>query len=355
VTPAVSPSPAPRRDNAPIKCVVWDLDDTIWDGVLLEDRHVRLRPAVADVIRRLDQRGILHSVASRNDAGPAMERLRAFGLDEFFLCPQINWNAKSESVQRIAGMLNIGLDAVAFVDDQPVERDEVAYAHPQVLCLGVESIPDMPEMPAFTPRFVTDDSRRRRAMMRASMVRDSAQSDFTGTPEKFLASLQMVFTVGRAREEDLRRAEELTLRTNQLNTGGCTYSYDELAAFSKSADHLLLMAGLDDRYGTYGRIGLALVARASDLWTIRLLLMSCRVMQRGVGTILLTHVMQRARASGARLQAEFVPTGRNRIMLVTYRLSGFRTIRESGGALLLEHDLQYLPEVPDYVQVRVED
>src|SRR5579863_9689303 len=84
-----------------IKCVVWDLDNTLWDGVLLEDEQVSLRPGVLEVIKTLDSRGILHSIASKNDRAAAMNKLAEFGLSEYFLYPQINWNSKAASVREI--------------------------------------------------------------------------------------------------------------------------------------------------------------------------------------------------------------------------------------------------------------
>jgi FkbH-like protein len=344
-----------RRDAPPegglIKCVVWDLDDTIWDGTLLEDPSVTLRTGITELLDALDRRGILHSIASRNHHGTAAAKLRELEIDHFFLHPQINWNAKSSSVREIARSLNIGLDTLAFVDDQPFERAEVAAALPEVLCVDAAEAASVLDSPRFAPVYVTEDSRQRRAMMIASMAREAAEAEFTGAPVEFLASLGMRVTIGPAGPEDLHRAEELTLRTNQLNTTGYTYSYDELATLSRSPDHLVLIAGLEDRFGTYGRIGLALLTRGPEIWTIRLLLMSCRVMSRGVGSIFLGHIMRAAREAGVRLQAEFIPNDRNRMMLVTYRLAGFRTAADNGTHLLLEHDLAQVPKVPSYVTV----
>ena len=121
-----------KKDKQTIKCVVWDLDNTVWDGILLEDREVVLRPHVVDILKTLDERGILHSVASRNDHDLAMAKLEEFGIAEYFLYPQINWNPKSGSVAQIAKDINTGLDAIAFVDDQPFEREEVAFTHEKV-------------------------------------------------------------------------------------------------------------------------------------------------------------------------------------------------------------------------------
>jgi len=344
----------PEHGTGRIKCLVWDLDNTLWDGILLENDQVELRPGIVAVIRRLDERGILHSIASRSDRELALAKIAELGLADYFLYPQINWNAKSASLEAIAAALSIGLDAVAFIDDQPFERDEVAHALPQVLCLDVDMALDLPGLPAFTPRFITADSRHRRQMYRNNIIRDEAEQQFSGAPVQFLAELKMLFSIGRVSEVDLHRAEELTLRTNQLNTTGYTYDYEQLSILRRSPDHLLLIAGLEDKYGPYGRIGLALVECQTNIWTIKLLLMSCRVISRGVGTVLLAHIMGLARQAGVRLLAEFVPNGRNRQMLVTYRFAGFQIAGKEGDRVTLEHTLSEIPQHPDYIQVKIE-
>jgi FkbH-like protein len=344
---------ATQTNVQPVKCVVWDLDHTLWDGVLLEDGEVPLRAGVTEIIRELDARGILQSVASRNDRDAAMSRLRALGIDEYFLYPRIDWNAKGQNVAAIAEALNIGLDTFLFVDDQPFEREEVAFACPDVRTLDAAKLAGMLERPELNPAFITEDSRRRRAMYAADIRREEAEETFAGPSEEFLRSLDMRFRVAPCTEDDLQRAEELTVRTHQLNTTGYTYGYDELNAFRRSPDHLLLVADLEDRYGAYGRIGLALVEKGAEAWTLKLLLMSCRVMSRGVGTILMGHVMAEAKAAGARLRAEFRANGRNRMMLVTYRLGGFHELARDGDLLLLEHDLEAVPPIPDYVRVEI--
>lgn len=337
-----------------VKCVVWDLDNTVWDGVLLEDGDVTLRPAVVEVIRTLDERGILHSIASRNDHDAAMAKLTEFGIAEYFLHPQIHWGNKSDSVRSVAEAFNIGIDTLAFVDDQPFERDEVGFAHAQVLCIDALDAAAIPELPEMRPRFVTADSRERRHLYHADIQRKHAEDTHQGTDEDFLASLGMRFTIAPAQERDLQRAEELTVRTNQLNATGYTYSYEELDAFRCSPGHDLLVAGLEDAYGTYGKIGLALVERADDAWTVKLLLMSCRVMSRGVGSVLLNHLIRSAHDSGVKLRAEFVPTSRNRTMFVTYKFSGFREIARNGDVCVLEHDGTRLQGFPPYMDVTVE-
>src|ERR1044071_8510842 len=264
--PATLKVPVQRKAGS-IKCVVWDLDNTVWDGILLEDPEVKLRPGVAEAIRELDERGILHSVASRNDHEAAMRKLAELGLAEYFLYPRINWNSKASSIEGIAADINIGMDAIAFVDDQPFEREEVAFSHPQVMCIDSVEVPRLVELPELLPRFITDDSRMRRKMYMADIERNRVEADFVGPKEEFLATLGLAFTIADCREEDLKRAEELTVRTHQLNTTGYTYSYEELDAFRKSDGHKLLICSLTDRHGTYGKIGLALLECGPEVWT----------------------------------------------------------------------------------------
>lgn len=343
-----------KAEKQAIKCVVWDLDNTLWDGVLLEDDHVTLRDGVIETLQTLDARGILQSLASRNDHAVAIVKLEELGIGDYFLYPEINWNSKSGSLRTIAKTLNIGLDTIAFVDDQPFEREEVAHEFPEVFCIDAADLAQIVELPRMKPRFITSESRLRRSMYVSDAVRNQAQEEFTGSNEAFLAMLGMIFRIKPAGEEDLQRAEELTLRTNQLNTTGYTYAYEELRALCASDDHLLLVASLEDKYGTYGTIGLALIEQGKEIWTLKLLLMSCRVLSRGVGSIMMNYIMTRAKAAGVRLQAEFLPNGRNRMMYVTYKLGGFKEVRKAGELAILEHDLAQIQPLPAYVQVHID-
>jgi len=339
------------RSERKIKCLVWDLDDTLWNGVLLEDQQVTLRDGVADVIRTLDDRGILHSIASRNDHDEATARLEYFGLQEFFIHPQINWGSKSNSIQKIAKSINIGIDTIAFIDDQPFERDEVRSVHEDVLCLDATDLTSILDLPEMTPRFITEESRLRRKMLQADIIRKSAEESFEGAQDQFLASLDMHLKIHPARESDLKRAEELTLRTNQLNTTGRTYSYTELEALRKSRNHHLWVASLEDKYGSHGTIGLVLIEIIEGKWWIRLLLMSCRVMNRGIGGVVINHIRNKAREAGVQLFADMIENKRNRMMYMTYKFSHFREVDQSGDMTVFENDLSQLQTFPSYLQI----
>lgn len=350
---AIEEIAAEAKKEKKVKCVVWDLDNTIWDGVLLEDRQVTLRPGVVEAIKMLDARGILQSIASKNHDKDAIQKLTEFGLHEYFLYPQINWNAKAISIETIAKAINIGLDTLIFIDDQPFERDEVRFSWPVVRCFDVAELDQILAMPALNPKFITRDAQMRRQMYLSNIEREEAEKSFQGPQAAFLASLDMVLRIFPAQAEDLQRAEELTVRTNQLNATGYTYSYAELDHFRQSPNHQLLMASLEDKYGTYGHIGLALLECTPSLWTIKLLLMSCRVLSRGVGSVLLTHLLQSAKANGVRLQAEFVPTDRNRLMNITYRFAGFEEATQQGDLQIFEHPLRDIQPMPEYMKVEL--
>jgi FkbH-like protein len=354
-TPEHSQVLTPRRDRQrQIKCVIWDLDNTIWDGILLEGDAVRLRPEVPRIIQALDQRGILQSLASRNEPQLALAKLREFALEEYFLYPQIGWGSKIDSVRSISRCLDMSPENICFIDDEPFELAGVSSALPDVLCVQAWDITSLLSSPGFDTQVVTQESAVRRQLYLTDMRRRESEQTFSGSHEDFLATLGMVFTIFPAAVEDLQRAEELTNRTNQLNTTGYTYSAAQLAALLRSPSHLLWMSRLRDRFGDYGTVGLTLIECGPTAWTIKLLLMSCRVLNRGVGTVLLNHILHRASAGNVRLLSEFIPSDRNRLMYVTYRLAGFREIENRGAVLVLEHDLVSIPGIPSFLDLRVE-
>ena len=335
-----------------IKCVVWDLDGTLWDGVLSEGGGRELRPGVRAVIEGLDSRGIIQSIASKNDSAPALRRLEELGLADYFLCPQISWGAKSDAIKTIAQTLNLKFEAMAFVDDNPFERDEVCFALPLVSVYDAADSDTLLSLTEFQVRFVTEDAKNRRRMYRADLRRAQAEEAFPGGEDAFLATLHMKLTLSPVTEKDLQRVEELTVRTHQLNSTGYTYSYEELLALSRSRDHIFLIAGLTDDYDDSGKVGLLLMEK-SDVLTIKLLIVSCRVMSRGIGSALLSAATQIAHELGLPLRADFLETEHNRIMYITYKLAGFEELdgESDGGAMTLEYREDAPRPFPPYLTV----
>lgn len=339
-------------EQAVIKCVIWDLDNTIWDGILLEDNSVSLKPRIKEVLEELDRRGILHSIASRNDYDDAMAKLQEFGIADYFLYPEIRWDAKSLSIRKIQEHLNIAYDTLLFLDDQAFELDEVASTHEDVWCLDSRHYLELLEHPRLKPRYITEDSALRRRMYQSDIVRRKQEEEYVGPKESFLQELDMVLEIAEAQEEDLIRAEELTFRTNQLNATGETYTVESLDAMRKDGHHKILVCELTDKYGSYGKIGLAVLESEHDVWNLNLLLFSCRVMSAGVGSIFLSFLRNAARDNNVRLTADFRDTGRNRMMRIAYMVAGFSEKEQhEDGTTLLENDLTEVPPIPNYCKI----
>ncbi|WP_432103585.1 HAD-IIIC family phosphatase [Streptomyces sp. bgisy091] len=311
------------EQHTTVKCLVWDLDNTLWNGTLLESEEVLTAGAVRDVVRTLDARGILQSVSSRNDHDHAWARLEKLGLAEYFVLPKIGWGPKSESVRAIAEELNFALDTIAFIDDQPTERAEVEFHLPDVRTYTAEEVLSLPTRPEFSPATVTGDARRRREMYQAGFRRSAEREEHPGSDEEFLRSLGLELRIERAGAEDIARVEELTLRTSQMNATGVHYSDETLRSLVADERHEVLVVTLTDRFGPHGAVGVILVERHAAVWHLKLLATSCRVVSFGVGAALLRRLTDGAAAAGAHLAADFRRTDRNRMMEVAYRFAGF--------------------------------
>jgi methoxymalonate biosynthesis protein len=318
-------APAARR----VKCLVWDLDDTLWTGAQAEGAAPIPRPEALALMAELDRRGIVQSVASRNDPEAGARLLAAPPLAGRFVAPQVGWEPKDVALRRIAADLNIGLDALAFVDDSPFERAAVAAVLPEVLVLAPEDLPDLPDRPEFAPGPATAESAARTRLYQEEAARRAAERDFAGDRARFLQSAGMTLTVRPATEADLPRLEELVARTNQLNSTGYRYPPAEIARrVAAPARYLTPVARLRDRFGEYGLIGAALVDReAPDGWLVELLMLSCRVEGRGIPAALLRLLLSLAAAAGApALAALYRATPQNRQMALLLRSLGFRAV-----------------------------
>lgn len=309
-----------------VKCLVWDLDRTLWQGILLEDGEPAVCDGVRKTIEELDARGILQSVASKNDHDHAWPLLEKLGLAEYFVLPQIGWGPKSQSVRRIAEGLNFAERTIAFIDDTPSELAEVAFHLPEVRCYPAEQAEELAHLPEFTPPRVTSDARRRREMYQAGFRREQERSEHQGADEEFLRTLDLVMEIERAGEDSISRVEELTLRTSQMNATGVHYSDATLRALLADENHEVLVTSLTDRFGPHGAVGVLLLEKLPGVWRLKLLATSCRVVSFGAGAVILRWLIDQAAQAGAHLTADFRATDRNRIMEIAYRFAGFAAL-----------------------------
>ena len=277
-----------------LKCVVWDLDNTLWEGILAEDGpdKLRMKPGVREVIEQLDQRGILHSVASKNNPEEALRVLKAFGVDEYFLYPQISWEPKSRGIKAIAENLNISLEAIAFIDDSEFELSEVRSNCPEVRTLNANAYLSLPELEQCQVP-ITNESRLRRKMYQADQVRRSLGAEFRDDYLSFLRSCEMQMEIDSLTFDNLERVHELTQRTNQMNFSGTRYDRSTLFEILKSEYLDSYVLACHDRFGSYGIVGFSIVDKREPRMTD--LVFSCRVQSKRVEHAFLTYVLKKYR------------------------------------------------------------
>ncbi|HEX6756197.1 MAG TPA: HAD-IIIC family phosphatase [Mycobacteriales bacterium] len=329
---------APGRP--PIKLVVWDLDGTVWPQVALESTPVA-DPAVLGVLDTLAARGILLSVASHNPAsvGDVLEADPA--LKGRFLSPQFGWGRKADALVRIAEDLDVGLDTVAFVDDDPFERAGVERSLPAVTVLAPHEIAAALSWPDFSPGPVTDAARSRVDSYRRRAARREARSGFSGTDEDFLRWCALRAVLRPAGGADSDRLVELARRTTQFNSTGAPYARPAV------------VLELADRFGDDGLVGVAALSGVDGPeWTVPLVAVSCRAGGRGALPLLLTGAARAARAAGAaRLLVPCRLTERNVPVRLGLKEAGFTAVAREGDVATYARDLGDAPAYPAWVEV----
>ena len=322
------------------KCIVLDLDNTLWGGIIGEDGmtgiqlgHEGIGFAFVDFERELlnlRQKGILLAICSKNNPEDAYEVIREHPAmvlrEEHFAAVEINWNDKAENIREIAHRLNIGVNSLVFIDDSPVERKRVRDAVPEV------AVPEWPQDPCdykralcrvagecFLKFDISEDDRRRGEMYHAQAERERL-AESAGDLKDFFRSLQMKITIATVDHETLPRVSELTRKTNQFNLTARRYTESELAAMSADPGCRVYWLKLEDRFGPNGIVGVLILRRQSaERWHIDTFLLSCRVIGRTVEEALLGYAVRELQELGATcITGEYIPTAKNGMVANLY-------------------------------------
>jgi methoxymalonate biosynthesis protein len=351
--------------EGPVKCVVWDIDNTLLTGIYLEsgDQPPGADPVLTAVLAELGERGILHALASKNPPEAAAHTARVTGWR--FAAAECGWGRKSDALARIAATLGIAVDALAFVDDDPYERAEVGFALPGVLVLSPEEAAEAAGWPEFSPSVITPEARRRGEMYAERQRRQAAERSFGGTREDFLESAGTQVAIAAAATADVPRLHELAARTRQFNSAagqapaasagspGTAMSQDWFRDLLSAPDRDVVTVRLRDAFGDDGTVGGCVIARDAGTWTVPLLMMSCRAMGRGVIDALLAWLIrQAARAGARRLLIPCVANSRNVPLRLALAAAGFRVPEPAGPApATYQRDLNPpLPGLPGWVR-----
>ena len=342
--------------SAKVKCVVWDLDNTLWDGVLADEgiESITLRQEAIDLIRLFDQRGIVQSIASKNDPSLIESFLERQGLKHYFIYPQINWLPKSGNIRKIAEDFNLGLDSFAFIDDSPFEREEVRHHISEMRIYDAAKIDMLASDPAFDVP-ITEVSKNRRLSYINESKRKVSRQNFPTDYRAFLLDCQLDMSVSSQFDpRSLERCVELLQRTNQLNLSGRRLSRASLEAEIQSPKHRHYHFSCRDKYGQYGLVGFATILEEDQYLIMTDFAMSCRIAKKKFENQFFRFLQKSAvKQQKIGIMADFVPTQRNNILLESLKEVGFRMTDSSSSRLFLSST----SEIPDLnlVNFRIKD
>lgn len=352
------------------KVLVVDLDNTLWGGVIGEDGIDGIKlddkspgaayRALQRAILDLHRRGVILAVCSKNNPSEAMQAIETHpGMvlrPGHFAAFRINWADKAANLREIAGELNVGLDSIAFLDDNPAERQWVRGQAPQVsvIELSTDSMrfaQALRESPLFERLELTAEDKSRGQFYAEQRMRTELQQSVSSL-EDFYRSLQMRVKITPVDARSLSRAAQLTQKTNQFNLTTRRYSEQQLAemlaapwtSLGPSSGHgprwRAFTLEVIDRFGDNGIVGVAILSRMEQICQIDTFLLSCRVIGRTVETAFLAALADDAAGAGAtKLAGWFVPTKKNAPAEDFYSRHGFLRTQERDGASFWELDL----------------
>jgi len=325
------------------KCLVLDLDNTLWGGVIGDDgvEGIVLGQgsakgeaflAVHHAALDLRARGVILAACSKNDDAVARRALREHPemalREEHFSAFQANWLDKASNLETIARSLNIGLDALVMLDDNPAERALIRAALPMV------AVPELPNDPSHYARYLAwagyfesiaysaEDAGRAQSYA-ADAMRAEIRSG-AGNIDEYLSSLAMNIRFAPFDAKGRQRIAQLINKTNQFNLTTRRYSAAEVSAMEEDESVFTLQVHLEDRFGDLGMIGVVICRAAGEEWDIDTWLMSCRVLGRRVEQAVLAQIARAARRRGAlRLVGTYIPTSKNAMVKDHYERLGF--------------------------------
>ena len=343
-----------KKPAAKVKCVAWDLDNTLWEGTLIDSstRDMIIKEDCVKLIRQLDERGIIQTIVSKNDHDEAWAVLEKCGISEYFVYPAINWGQKSENLRVCAKAININLDTFAFIDDSPFERAEVESALPQVRVYTETQIPELLSLAEFDIE-VTEESRKRRKSYLVQMRREKIAREYRGDYKSFLKECGMALTLFcPVEEKHLLRCFELIERSNQLNLSTRRYSREQFRELNASPGIFCVAMQCKDKFGDYGTVGFASIDERGAVPKIVDLVISCRVAQKMVEHTFIEWLSLREKTRGAaRLEAAFIKTKKNGPLGKVFEEMPFEVFDEDGENILYRLNLEKPPRAGGVINV----
>lgn len=274
-------TPTDITEGKKIKCVIWDLDNTLWNGVLIEDKQVKPKQEFVDLIKHMDSCGIVNSIVSKNNQEEVDAKLREFGIADYFVFKKINWDPKSVNISKTIRQMNINPNTMVFVDDNPFERNEVSLAHPSMTCIDPSEMMEFSKCKRFNV-VVTEDSKNRRHTYQMLESMKNEEEAWDGNIDDFLMNCHIKVHLSKPTDENIMRCYELLQRTNQLNSSGRRLSLEEVQRIIISEKYDTYVLNSSDKFGDYGIVGFMIVEKQDDGAHITDFVISCRVANKKI-------------------------------------------------------------------------
>ncbi|EYE89446.1 hypothetical protein Q428_02305 [Fervidicella metallireducens AeB] len=329
------------------KCIVLDLDNTLWGGIAGEDglEGINLGPTSTGrvyldfqkYLLSLNKMGIILAINSKNNPEDALNIIRNHPYmvlkEDNFSDIEINWDDKITNMVKISKKLNIGLDSMVFIDDDKLNRDMIKKALPEVT---VVELPDNPalyvstliNLKEFNSFYLTEEDVKKSKMYEEQRKREEFKKDFNDIDE-YLKELNIEVTIDCVNKLNLARIVQLTQKTNQFNLTTKRYTQEAIEALIKNGNYLIFSAKVRDKFGDNGITGVVILEKNPGEWRIDTFLLSCRVIGRKIEKVMLAYIVEKAKSENiAKIIGEYIPTEKNTLVKDFYKDNGFLFIGE---------------------------
>ena len=335
------------------KCIVLDLDETLWGGVVgeLSPEGIELSEYKEGAryrdfqirLKDIKDTGVILAVVSKNNYEDVLEVFRShkgmYLREEDFAAMKINWDPKVLNIESLAEELNIGFDSMVYIDDNPVEREAVRHSLPQV------EVPDFPEdtsdLEAFITKVyndyffcadVTEEDLTKTAMYRQNSLREM-EMKASGSMEDYLHRLETSISIWKAGKEDIVRIAQLTQKTNQFNLTTRRYAEKDIERMLSSSEYDVFAASVRDKFGDNGKTVVLIIRRGNDMAEIDTFLMSCRIMGRFIEDRIMTFIENKYSSQGFKhISASYIKTKKNQPVESLFERLGYELLeRDNDG------------------------
>ncbi|MFH0892360.1 MAG: HAD-IIIC family phosphatase [Candidatus Falkowbacteria bacterium] len=352
------------------KCLVLDLDNTLWGGVIGEDGMggIKLGPypegrpfwEMQKYILSLFRRGIILAINSKNNpedvAKVFSEHPYMVLKEKHFASMRVNWNDKATNLKAIAEEINIGIDSLVFLDDDKLNRDLVKSLHPEALVVDMPDdsalyLKTLMEINDFNVWNITEEDMKRGEMYAGQRERNKFMGSVSNIDD-YLTGLEMEVSIEGVDENNIPRIAQLTQKTNQFNLTTRRYSEEDIARMA-TENYLIAAISVKDKFGDNGITGVVIVGRKTESLSIDSFLLSCRIIGRRVENAILAYLVKIAGEAGAKtIIGEYIPTAKNLPAKDFFRNSGFVLIKKkNSGGELYQYDITKSFLCPGFIKL----